>query len=57
MRELADKTLDLFAKVAKCIAPDPGQQELTREEAGADLEATGEALNDLAARIGDVTRL
>jgi hypothetical protein len=56
VREIADNTLNTLASLARGMAPDPGEQEVTRQQTDADLKAATKGLEDLAARIGEVAR-
>ena len=56
VRKIAYSTLDTLAKLGSGLAPRPGEQEASREEAAADLKTAGKGLEDLAARIGDIAR-
>jgi hypothetical protein len=56
VREIAYDTLNTSASLARGMAPDPGEQEVSREQTAADLKAATKGLEDLAARIDDVAR-
>jgi hypothetical protein len=56
VREIANNTLDTLANLGRGLAPGPGEKESTREQAAADLKAANLGLEELAARIGDITR-
>lgn len=57
VRKFAYGTLNTLATLVRGVAPDPGDPEATREDTAVNLRAATKGLEDLAARIGEITRV